>query len=56
MNVEDIRKQAQWEIDLETFEELVAKEKVRLLKKKSIFPWRINITNVNKEKSKWLQN
>lgn len=53
MNVEDIRKQAQWEIDIELFENAVLKEKKRLLEKKSFFPWRIKITNVNKEKLKW---
>lgn len=56
MNVKDAIAQAQWEIDLEAFEGVVAKEKKRLLEKKSLFPWRINIINVNKEKSKWLQS
>jgi len=53
MNIQDIKIQAQWEIDLGSFEKAVAKEKKRLLEKKSLFPWRISITNVNKEKSKW---
>ena len=50
MNIEDIKKQAQWEIDIENFEILVAKEKVRLQEKKVVFPWRIKLINVNKEK------
>lgn len=56
MNVQDIKIQAQWEIDLDAFEKAVTKEKGRLLEKRSVFPWRINITNINKEKSKWQQN
>ena len=50
MNIEDVKKQAQWEIDIENFEILVAKEKVRLQEKKTVFPWRIKLINVNKEK------
>ena len=49
-NAEDIRKQAQWEIELETFEKLVEIEKKRLREKKSIFPWRFKIVNIDKEK------
>lgn len=44
--MDDIRKQAQWELRIEVFEAAVAKEKERLLKKKSWFPWRITITKL----------
>lgn len=53
INTEDIKKQAKWEIEIETFERLVEIEKRRLLEKKSIFPWRIKLINVDKEKVKW---
>ena len=50
MNVNDIKKQAQWELELETFEKLVEKEKKRIREKKIFFPWRLKLINVNKEK------
>lgn len=50
MSVQDAREQAQWEINLENFEQLVAREKVRLREKKVVFPWRLKLVNLNKEK------
>ncbi len=50
MNIQDIKLQAQWEIDLENFEAQVVFEKERLREKKVVFPWRIQLININKEK------
>jgi hypothetical protein len=50
-NIEDIKQQAQWEVELETFENLVEVEKRRLREKKSMFPWRLKFINVDKEKA-----
>ena len=49
MNKNDIRKQARWELCFERFEEAVKKEKERLSKKRSLFPWRIKLINVNRK-------
>lgn len=53
MNTEDVRKQAEWEIRLETFENLVEIEKRRLRTHKPwwkiVFPYTISITK-DKEK------
>lgn len=47
MNMKDVRKQAQWELNIEQFEEAVAKEKARLRQRRSfwrrLFPYRIVI-------------
>lgn len=48
INWQDVRKQAQWELELEHFERAVAKEKERMRNRKSWFPWRIKLINVNK--------
>lgn len=48
MNTEDVRIQAEWEIKLEIFENLVEIEKRRILKYKpwwkKVFPYKISIT------------
>jgi hypothetical protein len=51
MNIDDIKKQAQWELDIEQFELEVAKAKKKLQEKKSFFPWRVKIINVNGDKN-----
>lgn len=49
--IDDVKKQAQWEIDLENFEKAVEQEKDRLRNpKRHWFPWRITITNLNRRK------
>lgn len=50
MNVQDAIEQAQWEINLENFEQLVVKQKKILREKKVAFPWRLKLINLNKEK------
>ena len=50
MNVQDAKVQAQWELNLEEFEQEVVRQKVILREKKVIFPWRIKLVNLNKEK------
>lgn len=51
----DIRLQAEWEIFIEEYEAAVAKEKERILnERKSWFPWRIKLININKgKKNDW---
>jgi hypothetical protein len=51
MNLDDIKAQAQWELNLELFEKLIEEEKERLQKKRFWFPWRIKLINLNEDKS-----
>jgi len=48
INLDDVKKQAQWEIDIERFEEAVKKEKAKIKSKKLRFPWRLRFINLNK--------
>lgn len=50
MNVQDVRKQAEWELAIERFEKAVEKEKARIKAKKRWFPWRFRLINLNKGK------
>ena len=50
MNTKDIKEQALWEIYIEDFELLVAKEKLKLRSKKVWFPWRVKLININEVK------
>lgn len=53
INMDDVRAQAQWELDILYFDSLVKAEKERIIEernRKSWFPWRIRLINVNKEK------
>lgn len=53
MNIDDVEKQAQWELSIERFEEAVAKRKQQLRQHRPwwsrVFPWTISIT-VNRRK------
>lgn len=48
INIQDVKKQAEWEIYIEQFEELVEKYKVKLKSRKRLFPWRVKLVNLNK--------
>lgn len=52
MNTDDVKKQAEWELDIEEFEEEVKKEKAKIKNRKSwwenIFPYKITITKQEK--------
>jgi len=52
INHEDVVKQARWELSIELFEEAVRQEKERMKSraKRSWFPWRIKLLNVNEVK------
>ena len=57
INFEDVKLQAEWELYIESYEEAVAKEKERILKRrKSWFPWRIKFINVNEERNESNKN
>jgi len=52
MDLESIKKQALKELEYETFREEVEKMRIKLrsqMKRKSYFPWRIKLININKE-------
>lgn len=52
MKLSDIKLQAEWELFIEEYEEAVAREKKDILRKrKSWFPWRVKLININKGKN-----
>lgn len=46
----DVKRQAEWELFIERFEEAVKIEKEKLRNRRHWFPWRIRIINVNEVK------
>lgn len=46
-NRADVKRQAAWELFIEQFEQAVEAEKEKLRNRKSWFPWRLRLINVN---------